>query len=82
MYKAKQKELKLFTELPEESKVDWNIRVFKFSDLETYRQTYWQVRMGKLMNILLHVKSENLYYALKQVQKLTFFILYLFFKFS
>lgn len=67
LYKAKQKDAKSFTGFPEDSKLRWNIRVFQFSDLDTYRQTYWQVRLGKLINIVLHVKSKNLYYALKQV---------------
>lgn len=47
--------------------LNWEIGLFAFETIDTYRETFEQVRKDSFHNIVLHVKSENLFEAMKQV---------------
>ncbi|RWS24662.1 glutamate receptor: ionotropic kainate 3-like protein 2 [Leptotrombidium deliense] len=49
-----------------ESQQKWKIHLYKFDDEANYRNDFRDVLRRKERNILLHVKTENLYRALKQ----------------
>ncbi len=50
-----------------EKEVKWDISVYQFTQDEPFRNTFWQVKEANIHNIILDVRKENLYSALKQV---------------
>ncbi len=53
--------------LKEAERHEWTIRLYQFSPERLYRDVFWEIKQAKIDNVLLDVKRENIFLALKHV---------------
>ena len=53
--------------LKEAERNEWIIRLYRFGPDRPYRDVFWEIKQTKIDNVLLDVRRENIFHALKHV---------------